>query len=359
VSGLRCASSRMAPRHLLIPIVSAAEASPPEHDPRLLAFLRAGDETEEQEALSILMAVHAQPLIAKILRAKLGRASPGAEVEDLGSEVVVLLLVRLHRLKEGTVEEALHDFDKYVATTTYRAYHDYLREKYPERHRLKTRLRYLLTREPRFALWEGQEGVWVCGWASWRHAGVTTSGLAEPRWAPPGANIGLRSWERPDLIEALTSVFDGAGHPIHFDRLVGLLAERSPSMSAAGTGAVDADRRPAPGNAVRQADDRIFLKQLWVEIGKLPLAMRTVLLLNLRGSEGRDVIGVLPAAGIASLCDMAKALEMPVEQLAALWRDLPLDDRALAVRLNATRQQVINLRASARRRLARRMGYDA
>jgi len=56
---------------------------------------------------------------------------------------------------------------------------------------------------------------------------------------------------------------------------------------------------------------------------------------------------------------MAKALEMPVEQLAALWRDLPLDDRALAVRLNATRQQVINLRASARRRLARRMGYDA
>jgi hypothetical protein len=341
-----------------MPSDSATRAPATEGDVRLVPFLRAGDEAAEREALAMLMAVHAQPLIGKILHGKLGRSSPGAEMEDLGSKVVVLLLARLHLQKEGAGDEAVHDFGKYVATTTYRVCHDYLREKHPERHRLKTRLRYLLTREPRFALWEGAEGVWLCGWAAWRGAGLTASASARPRLAGTDSTIGLRSWERHDLIEALASVFDGAGHPISFDGLVGLLAERSRSMRASGAGALEVGGRPAPGDPVRQADDHIFLKQLWIEIGKLPLRMRTVLLLNLRGHEGRDVIGLLPATGIASVRDMAHALEMPVEQLAALWPDLPLDDRALAARLNATRQQVINLRASARRRLALRMGYD-
>jgi hypothetical protein len=83
--------------------------------------------------------------------------------------------------------------------------------------------------------------------------------------------------------------------------------------------------------------------------------MRTVLLLNLRGPDGRDVVGLLPATGVASLRDMAQALEMTVEELAELWNDLPLEDRRIALRLGITRQQVINLRASARRRLARRV----
>ena len=43
------------------------------------------------------------------------------------------------------------------------------------------------------------------------------------------------------------------------------------------------------------------------------------------------------------------------EELAGMWNSLPLDDRGIAERLGITRQQVINLRKSARARLARRM----
>jgi hypothetical protein len=39
-----------------------------------------------------------------------------------------------------------------------------------------------------------------------------------------------------------------------------------------------------------------------------------------------------------------------------LWKELPLDDLTIAGRLGATRQQVINLRKSARARLVRRLG---
>ena len=44
-----------------------------------------------------------------------------------------------------------------------------------------------------------------------------------------------------------------------------------------------------------------------------------------------------------------------VEEFAALWNELPLADNAVAARLGCTRQQVINLRMAARKRLGHRL----
>jgi hypothetical protein len=46
---------------------------------------------------------------------------------------------------------------------------------------------------------------------------------------------------------------------------------------------------------------------------------------------------------------------LPVEDFAVLWNELPLPDNAVAARLGCTRQQVINLRMAARKRLAHRL----
>ena len=59
--------------------------------------------------------------------------------------------------------------------------------------------------------------------------------------------------------------------------------------------------------------------------------------------------------GVASLSRIAEALGMTVQELAAVWHSLPLDDLTIAARLGVSRQQVINARKSARLRLARRM----
>jgi hypothetical protein len=48
-------------------------------------------------------------------------------------------------------------------------------------------------------------------------------------------------------------------------------------------------------------------------------------------------------------------MEMPPAQLATLWPRLPLSDLEIAAALNVGRQQVINLRKSARARLQRRL----
>jgi hypothetical protein len=57
---------------------------------------------------------------------------------------------------------------------------------------------------------------------------------------------------------------------------------------------------------------------------------------------------------VASFEDLASALDITTDDLASLWNGLPLDDLTIAARLGVTRQQVINLRKSARERLERR-----
>ena len=46
---------------------------------------------------------------------------------------------------------------------------------------------------------------------------------------------------------------------------------------------------------------------------------------------------------------------MTLEEFGEIWNELPLDDKRIAALLGLTRQQVINLRKSARERLTRRM----
>ena len=98
-----------------------------------------------------------------------------------------------------------------------------------------------------------------------------------------------------------------------------------------------------------------YLTRLWREVHELPVNQRTAVLLNLRDEDGGSALPLLPLTGIATIRQIAEVLDIPALDLAALWPDLPLDDARIAARLDLTRQQVINLRKSARARLSRRM----
>jgi hypothetical protein len=58
---------------------------------------------------------------------------------------------------------------------------------------------------------------------------------------------------------------------------------------------------------------------------------------------------------VATIRQIAEALGLPIPEFVELWNELPCDDTSIAKRLRLTRQQVVSLRQSARRRLARRM----
>lgn len=108
-------------------------------------------------------------------------------------------------------------------------------------------------------------------------------------------------------------------------------------------------------NVATEVEKRIYLEKIWAEIGLLPERQRNALLLNLTDATGYGVITLLPVTGIASLRQIAEALGMSAQKLAEIWNDLPMNDATIAGLLGVTRQQVINLRKSARERLIRRV----
>jgi hypothetical protein len=76
--------------------------------------------------------------------------------------------------------------------------------------------------------------------------------------------------------------------------------------------------------------------------------------LSLRDQQGRSVLALLPVAGIAGIRQIAEALDIDAERLLEIWEELPLEDSKIGRQLSVTSQQVVNLRKSARERLARR-----
>ncbi len=308
-------------------------------------YLETTDSVREEELLSALLFEQAAPLIRKTVWRRL-MTSPEPDREDVAGEVMVELTSRLQRLK---AEDAapIERFEAYVVVAAHNACDQYLRQRYPQRHRLKNRLRYLLSKLPNLALWEDMERGWVCGRAAWKdRAPVPVS---------PELSSKLGSRDRPPE-EVLTAVFDQTGGPVDFDGLTSLLAVfwgvRDSVTPLETVEHVVASKDPGIDVLLAQKQS---VARLWSEIEDLPPAQRAALLLNLREPSGAAAAWLLPAGGIASVRRIAELVGIPAEEFADLWGRLPLSDLEIAAKLGVGRQQVINLRQAARQRLGRRL----
>jgi hypothetical protein len=159
-------------------------------------------------------------------------------------------------------------------------------------------------------------------------------------------------------LQLIAEIFDRNGAPLTLDDLVTIVAELAQIKDNQPQISIDDDYVGSYAVSRQEADmsidQRSQVERLWLEVCALPLRQRVALLLSLRDANGRAVLTLLPLIGIASLRQLADALEMPADKLAELWNKLPLEDTTIAESLRVTRQQVINLRKSARSRLARR-----
>lgn len=327
--------------------------------------------------LAGIISEHAHPIIRNIIKAKLRvsfNQQDGGHLNqdalEIGSEVQTLLLAELQSLKNPPRQKTINNFRNYVAVVTYNACYDYLRRKYPRRHSLKNRLRYLLTHRVDFALWESAEGEWLCDEAGWRGRKSGVDAERRLRELAQDASLFARSKlsgvnpVNPELAELLRAVFEELNGPVELDALATFVAylqgtddERAEQSARDEEEDEDlAARLPdtRPGVAT-QVDHKIYLEKLWSEILELPPRQRAAVLLNLKDAQGSSMVEMFPITGIASIRQIAEALEIPAREFARLWNELPLDDNNIASRLNINRQQVINLRKSARDRLARRL----
>ncbi|HMV82289.1 MAG TPA: hypothetical protein PLD20_31590 [Blastocatellia bacterium] len=346
---------------------------PSEIDDRLRPLLTADGE-QYQVLLQEVIEKHAEPLIQKIIGAKLHVSSTEAYdhseaevLEDFCQEAILKLVAYLNQSRQKPQEYCIKSLDDFVATTAFNVYNKYLREKYPLRYKLKRQLYYLLNNRKALALWkEGHE--FISGLSKWRerrpaerHSQALWS-LREDDSKFVTSRLKGRAPSELPPDSLLIHVFQWLGHSLELNLLVDVVAEllKIKDQPITKTPEEDENKRVAQNHAhhpgpLTRIEHQQILKQLWEEIEILRVNQRWALLCSLRDEQGNGLITFFPSCGIASPRQIAQTLKIEIEELMMLWDKFPLKDSEIAARLGVSTQQVINLRKSARERLERRI----
>ena len=341
--------------------------SPVKIDVLLQPLLAEASDEQVDQLLSQLITVHAEPVIKGVIRFKLRlnsyRDAQRVEADDIHQEAVMQLVAQLQRFRKLPDGHPISDMRGMAAVIAHRTCARWMRRQFPERHALKNRLHYLLTRQRGLSLWQDDDGKSLAGFAVWQK---------ENKQVKPGRHLSdvetlphhmraLRSDKPQELAAAVAAILNYAGGPIEFDELVSAVAviqgisdQPVESVAEDEDAAALMPRTPEPDQAWRM-EKRMFLQRLWEELQQLPLNQRAALLLNLKDASGVGCITLFPATGIATVRQLAATLEISAESFAEVWNELPLEDARIAELLGLTRQQVINARKSGRERLARRL----
>lgn len=211
----------------------------PDTDALLLPYLRAAHAEEVAETLlARLIAGSATPVVEGVVKSKLhvslleaDGSRQNQDALEICGDVYVALTAQLRRLKDDPTGKSIANFRGYVSSTAYHACVEYLRAKFPRRTSLTNKLRYLLTHDQNFALWENSKGRLCGGRAAWRggeDADTATARLNDLRAnneildlaetpAPSQAAHDARGHENlPTLLDRL---FRHTGASVEFDSL--------------------------------------------------------------------------------------------------------------------------------------------
>ena len=311
-------------------------------------FVQTTEASVEQERLGVSMA-QAEPIIRRAVSRRL--AGLWDDVEDVCSEARLELLLHLRRMQTNPAVASIEDFPAYVTAIATNACNHYFRRRRPGRARLRRQALYLLRQEAAFRLSLAPDGRAWCGLA------------ASPARARVADERALEQLARDvegdrNLVTVLERILEAAGGAIEFEALVKIVAQvwHIPPDPVDASAAIDLNEIPAPSLAGESAiDDRRFVERLWEEIRQLPRTQRVALLLNLRDGPGNSALSLFPVAGIAAFSEVARALEMSDAELSEIWVELPYDDNRIGHLLGCARQQVINLRMAAKKRLNTRL----
>ncbi len=343
-------------------------------DATLLSFLQAVEESERERLLSELVLTHAAPVVRNTLRQRLGYfvdrsgANPNnPEAEDLYHDVITRLIAKLHELRADPHEEKISDVRQYVASVAANACHDYLRAKSPARSRLKNNLRDLLDRHPDFSLWMNEVNEYLCGFAAWRNrelSQASSKNLKHLLEKPEEFKSKIFSREdvlRLPLTRMVAEIFNHVGGPIKLYPLVEILAvllevkdQPVKSLDSQDT----YPNRQFIASAFRcetRLELRETLRQLWEEIRRLPQKQRDTFCLSFADDNGDDLFSRLIDAEVVTLPRLAEELGLTLERLITLWRDMPMDNHALAIELGATRPQINKWRYRALQQLRKKI----
>jgi len=310
---------------------------------------------DPEALLEALLVDCASPIVNRVVRSRLSSLYTHEDAAELASEALAELLSRLRLLRERRAPASEFAFDALTAGVAANTVHRFFARRFPERNRLRKRLRYVVETGQRFRLWASRDGATVCGLASAREDERLADAADVDRCLD---NVRKRPIPAHPLASLVFEILRGLGRPIDLSRLTGIAADlsglREPSYTSATPAEDEAPELPAdpaPSPAMR-LELRERLAALWREVLLLSPRHRSALLLSARATSGA-ALWLVVELGVASFREVAAALETTPEDLSELWNRLPLADNEIAERLGLGRQQVINLRSTAREKLER------
>jgi RNA polymerase sigma factor (sigma-70 family) len=331
----------------------------------LQRYLDSSDANKAQRLLEDLVCNHAMPIIRRVIARK---SMDEQEKESIYGLAMAQLIEWLTALRGSPRGEEIRDFAAYVRRIARRAFGDFLDEKRPERRRLKARIRFFLKNQDLLAVWHDSEFETVCGLKQWRERGVR----------PARSDRRDRLEEDPDEA-AHAAVKEGhprncklgpllgylllwVGHPVEIEVLTNAVAQiQGLNEPQRVTAPVGDDEEGVPDAYAQLADDsidlegqmqmRAHLELIWKAVSTLTVKQRRVLLLSLEDTKGGSALLLFPAMRIAFQEDIARSLEMPIEEFVKLWRELPLQDIKIAEMLGIKPGNVRFQRSDARSRL--------
>ena len=135
-------------------------------DPVLLPFFNAQNDSERQQVIDHLLS-EADAVVKDVVGYRFGvffnrTSGRNAAMRMMFEARCSPISFRACAVLPAIRTMQILQFRNYVAAMSHRACHDFLRKKYPERAKLKNRIRYLLLHSPEFGIWE-VEGDWLCG----------------------------------------------------------------------------------------------------------------------------------------------------------------------------------------------------
>jgi DNA-directed RNA polymerase specialized sigma24 family protein len=314
--------------------------------------------------LEQLLWTHARPVTARVVGARwltLQRVAGGeGDADDLVQRVQLQVLRVMRR-----AGDRIESFVPYVATAARNAVNQVIRRNNSHWYSMSNTVRYVLTHHPELALWRLDDQREVAGLARDRGQSPFPDARdlseAEALFRRENHHEPNRARRKVNMVRAIVLA---AGGPVWFDTLVNTavvwadLQNRRPrsldEQVAEDRSLADAIASGRP-SAEQQIVSHEAVRQLWEEIrGLAELVHRRVLLLNVSEGLGAS-IETFEEANIATIAEIADALEYDREWFAALCNSLPLPDGQIAGMLGLTPEQVTDRRKSARRTLARRM----
>ena len=333
----------------------------------------ASDEPETQTLLDEMIVEHATPIIFKVVGQRLSSAPAQysgmvkAETEDIYQIIVLKLLQRLREMLDSTSPE-ITDLKSYVAVIAHNVCNDVLRERAPERQRLKHKLRHLLECHPDFALWHVDDET-VCGFS--KLTGEATS-LRAMHFSQLGAIS--REFREQCLTNAdpnhlplstlITQLFNWLDDAVEFNTLIDLMMRVMGLHEVTRISLDEEERREESVLATNVSFDdpleaRAVLTKLWATLAELPLNQRRTFILMTHDETGESLLHRLLRERIVTPRQIYKTLAFTREQLTSLWDQLPLDTARAAEEQGVTKEMIRKWRHRALQKLRKVIGEES